>query len=154
MRHIDQGLLGIDLDDLVHIDSYATQKDRSYRRWDVMRARFQLSAAVSCIVIGILLLTTQLGEALLQLGVPVSIGLTAWGLLAAGVLLIRRCVQRGLSQSRYWSSVCPGCADCELTRVRRRPVQRLLAIGLALPIRNYVCAGCQWRGFRIDRARL
>ena len=154
MQHLDRGLLGVDLDDLVHINSLASESHLPQKRWDVLKARMQLATSFTCTAIGLLLIFAQVGEPLSHTLHPSMIAAIAYALLLAGVLLSHRYLRQCFSQSHYWSTACPACTENKLVRIPRLTRQRLASLVFALPFRNYACRNCPWHGTRIDRARL
>lgn len=50
------------------------------------------------------------------------------------------------NRAYQFSNGCPSCQQHDLIRVRRSPTQRLSAKLFRIPLRNYACRNCQWRG--------
>lgn len=65
-------------------------------------------------------------------------------------------IVRGImaNSRRYWSIVCPNCEGNQLKRLARTRNQRIIGKLFFLPVRRYICAGCGWKGSRVDYTRL
>ncbi len=155
MQHIDRGLLGVDLDDLVHVHSGSTTEAWPKKRWGILKARMQLATAFTCVTIGLLLayFAWASSDPLAQMLQPSTTLLIAGVLLFTGIALSHRYARWRYSQSHYWSTVCPSCAENTMVRVPRLLRQRLMSGLLVIPFRNYACRSCPWQGTRVDRTR-